>query len=166
LGHKNELLKHVTDAFYAISSCEIKKLPWSDPSPYLFDLIKQLQTELNQRVLELKENFDSPMSIAEILIWESTNLLLLIPMVLGLVIATWWWKGQPVFTDRDWRFLFGHPREKVFTEWLWLRFSRALAVVSVGVIIVLWVLPFGLWWFAGAVLFAIVSVCSSPKWLR
>jgi hypothetical protein len=52
------------------------------------------------------------MSIAEILIWESTNLLLLIPVVLGLVIGTRWWKGQPVFTDRDWRFLFGHHARK------------------------------------------------------
>jgi hypothetical protein len=63
------------------------------------------------------------MSIGEILIWESTNLLLLIPVVLGLVMGTRWWKGQPVFTDRDCRFLFGHPREKVFTAPLWLRFA-------------------------------------------
>jgi hypothetical protein len=44
-------------------------------------------------------------------------------VVLGLVIAIGRWKGQPVFTDRDWRFLFGHPREKVFTTRLWLRFA-------------------------------------------
>jgi hypothetical protein len=53
------------------------------------------------------------MNIAEILIWESTNLLLLIPVVVGCVIAARWWKGQTVFTDRDWRFLFGHARQEV-----------------------------------------------------
>jgi hypothetical protein len=65
------------------------------------------------------------MNIADILIWESKNLLLLIPVVLGLVIATRWCKGQPVLTDRDWPFLFGHPREKVFTARLWLRLRRS-----------------------------------------
>jgi hypothetical protein len=38
-----------------------------------------------------------------------------------------------MFTDRDWRFLFGHPREKVFTARLWLRFGVLwLAVVLLG----------------------------------
>jgi hypothetical protein len=78
------------------------------------------------------------MSIAEILIWESTNLLLLIPVVVGCVIAARWWKGQTVFTDRDWRFLFGHARQEVFTARLWLRFAVLwLAVVLVGLGIVL-----------------------------
>jgi hypothetical protein len=68
-----------------------------------------------------------------------------------LVIATRWWKGQPVFTDRDWRFLFGHPREKVFTGRLWLRF----------------VTPYGLWWFAGAMVLAVIAILLIvPKWLR
>jgi hypothetical protein len=63
------------------------------------------------------------MSIAEILIWESTNLLLLIPVVLGLVIAIRWWKGQPVFTDRDWRFLFGHAK--------WMQLNRQPATRNI-----------------------------------
>jgi hypothetical protein len=51
------------------------------------------------------------MNIGEILIWESTNALLLIPTVIGLVMLIRWIRGKPVFTDRDWLFLFGHPRE-------------------------------------------------------
>ena len=49
------------------------------------------------------------MNIGEILIWESTNALLLIPVVIGLVMLTRRIRGKPVFTDRDWLFLFGHP---------------------------------------------------------
>jgi hypothetical protein len=108
------------------------------------------------------------MNIGEILIWESTNLLLLIPVVLGLVIASRWRKGQPVLTDRDWRFLFGHPREEVFTGdcgcalpcsgWLWCWWAWG---------IVFYVLPFSVWWFGGAVLLAIAGIpFITPRWLR
>jgi hypothetical protein len=38
-------------------------------------------------------------NIADILIWESVNFLLLIPMVIGLVMFTLWFKGRPLFTD-------------------------------------------------------------------
>jgi hypothetical protein len=63
------------------------------------------------------------MNIAEILIWESTNGLLLIPVVIALVMLTRWLRGRPVFTDWDWLFLFGHRREKVLSLHLWLRFA-------------------------------------------
>jgi len=40
-------------------------------------------------------------------------------------------------------------------------------VVLVGVMIVVWVLPYGLWWFAGALLLAVVGVLLiTPKWIR
>jgi hypothetical protein len=39
------------------------------------------------------------MNIREILIWESTNALLLIPVVIGLVMLIRWIRGEPVFTD-------------------------------------------------------------------
>jgi hypothetical protein len=50
------------------------------------------------------------MNIAEILIWESTNALLLIPVVIGLLMLVRWIRGRLVFTESDWLFLFGHPR--------------------------------------------------------
>jgi hypothetical protein len=40
------------------------------------------------------------MNIGEILIWESSNLLLLIPVVIELVMLTRWIRGRPVFTER------------------------------------------------------------------
>jgi hypothetical protein len=36
------------------------------------------------------------MNISEILIWESSNLLLLIPAVIGLLVLTRWLKGRTV----------------------------------------------------------------------
>jgi hypothetical protein len=66
------------------------------------------------------------MNIGEILIWESTNALLLIPVVVGLVMLVRWIRGRPVFAERDWLFLFGHPREKLLSLHLWLRFDSRL----------------------------------------
>jgi hypothetical protein len=41
--------------------------------------------------------FGVTMNIGEILIWESTNALLSIPAVIGLVMLTRWIRGKPVF---------------------------------------------------------------------
>jgi hypothetical protein len=64
--------------------------------------------------LPLRPRFVS-MTIDEILIWEATNALLLILLVIGVVMLMRWIRGCSVFTERDWLFLFGHPREKVFS---------------------------------------------------
>ena len=71
------------------------------------------------------------MTIPEILIWETTNVLLLIPVVIALVILTRWTRSLPLFTDRDWRFLFGQPREKVFSLKLWVSFAALWFAVTV-----------------------------------
>jgi hypothetical protein len=108
------------------------------------------------------------MNIGDYLIWEATNGLLLIPVVLGLVILTRWVRGRPVFTERDWLFLFGHSRKEVFSPRLLLRFAAILVlVVVVGLGISLYVLPYGLGWFVGAVVITIASILFvAPKWLR
>jgi hypothetical protein len=41
------------------------------------------------------------MNVGEILVWEATNLLLLISAVIGLVMLVRWLQGRPIFTDRD-----------------------------------------------------------------
>jgi hypothetical protein len=76
---------------------------------------------------------DNPIMIADALIWESANALLLIPVVIGLVMLVRWIRGRSVFTDRDWLFLFGNAREKVLSLHLWLRFAVLwVAVVLIG----------------------------------
>jgi hypothetical protein len=108
------------------------------------------------------------MNIAEILIWESTNALLLIPVVIGIVMLARWIRGRPSFTERDWLFLFGHPREKVLSLHLWLRFAMLwFAVVLIGFIEGYVFLPFGLAAFFGAILLTVFVVWRvAPKWLR
>jgi hypothetical protein len=108
------------------------------------------------------------MTIPEILIWEATNVLLLIPVVIALVILTRWIRGLPLFTDRDWLFLTGHPREKVLSLHLWLRFAMLwFAVVLIGFIEGYVLLPFGLAAFFGAILLTVFVVWRVvPKWLR
>jgi hypothetical protein len=106
------------------------------------------------------------MNIGEILIWESTNGLLLIPVVIGLAMLVRCLRGRPAFTERDWLFLFGHPREKVLSLHLWLRF----AVLWVAVVIIGFVegyIAFGLTAFFGALfLTAFVIWRVAQKWLR
>ena len=108
------------------------------------------------------------MNIGEILIWESTNALLLIPIVIELVMLIRWIRGKPVFTDRDWLFLFGHSREKAFSVHLWLRFAVLwFAVVLIGFVEDYVLLPFGLAAFLGAIfLTGFVIWHLAPKWLR
>jgi hypothetical protein len=108
------------------------------------------------------------MNIPEILIWESTNALLLIPGVIGLVMLTRWIRGRPVFTERDWLFLFGHSREKTLSLHLWLR----SAVLWVAVVLVAFVegyvlVPFGLVAFLGSIFITVLVIWRvAPKWLR
>ena len=108
------------------------------------------------------------MNIGEILIWESTNALLLIPVVIALVMSVRWIRRRPVFTERDWLFLFGHPREKVLSLHLWLRFAVLwVAVVLIGFVEGFVLLPFGLAALFGSVfLTALVVWRAAPKWLR
>jgi hypothetical protein len=99
------------------------------------------------------------MNIVEILMWEAANVLLLIPLVIALVILTRWMRRLPLFTDRDWLFLTGRPREKVLSVHLWLRFAVVwLAVVVIGFVEDYVFLPFGLAAFIGAVFLTAIVV--------
>ena len=108
------------------------------------------------------------MNVGDYLIWEATNGLLLIPTAIGFVMLMRWLRGQPVFTERDWLFLFGHPRKEVFSLRLLVRFSALLlVVVLVGLGISFYVLLYALEWFAGAVLIAITGILLIvARWLR
>jgi len=108
------------------------------------------------------------MNVGDYLIWEATNWLLLIPVVIGLVVLMRWFRGRPVFTDRDWLFLFGHSRKELFSLRLMLRFVALwLLVIVLGLVISFYVLRYGLEWFAGAVLIAITGILLIvPRWLR
>jgi hypothetical protein len=71
------------------------------------------------------------------------------------------------FTERDWLFLFGHPREKVLSLHLWLRFTVLWVVVVLMRFVEGYVLlPFGLAAFLGAVFLAAHVVWHASKWLR
>ena len=108
------------------------------------------------------------MNLGDYLIWEATNGLLLIPVVIGLAMLARRLRRQPVFTERDWLFLFGQSRKEVFSLHLLLRFAALwFAVVVIGLAIAFYVLPYGLGWLAVAVLFTIAGVLLIvPKWLR
>jgi len=108
------------------------------------------------------------MNIGEIFIWEATNVLLLIPVVIALVILKRWIRGQPLFIERDWLFLFGQTRERVFSVHFWIRFGALwLTLVLIGFVEGYVLLPFGLAAFLGSV-FLTGSVVwrIAPKWLR
>ena len=108
------------------------------------------------------------MNLGDYLIWEATNGLLLIPVVIGLVMLARRLRGKTAFTERDWLFLFGHSRKEVFSPRLLFRFAAMLGVVVVvGLGVSFYVLPHGLGWFVGAVVITIASLLFvAPKWLR
>src|SRR5437867_4114635 len=108
------------------------------------------------------------MNVGDYLIWEATNGLLLIPTAIGFVMLVRWFRGQPVYTERDWLFLFGHPRKEVFSLRLLFRFAAMLGlVVLVGLGISFYVLPYGLGWFVGAVVLTIAGILLIvARWLR
>jgi len=89
-------------------------------------------------------------------------------VVIALVILTRWIRRRPLFTDRDWLFLTGRPREKVLSVHLWVRFAVLwFVVVVIGFVEGYVLLPFGLASFLGAVfLTALVVWHVAPKWLR
>jgi hypothetical protein len=87
------------------------------------------------------------MDIGDVLIWEATNGLLLLPGVIGLVVRVRWISGRPVFTECDWLFLFGHSRKEVLSPRLLLTFTGLLSLAMlVGLGILFYVLPNGLGW--------------------
>src|SRR6266481_4324881 len=84
--------------------------------------------------------------------------------MIGLVMLVRWVQGRVLFTVRDWLLLFGHPREKVFILRLSLRFAALLlAVVAIGFVLGLYLLPYGLGWFVGALILAAQLFCSSCR---
>jgi hypothetical protein len=67
------------------------------------------------------------MELGAYLIWEATNGLLLLSLVICLVMLV------RRFTERDWLFLFGHPPREVIAARNWIRFGVPfLVVVIVG----------------------------------
>jgi hypothetical protein len=122
------------------------------------------------RTSHVSKTFQSytAMNIGDILIWEATNALLLIPIVIWDCYVNSLATSPTRFHRSDWLFLFGHPREKFLSLHLWLRF----AVIWFGVVIIGFVegyvlLPFGLAALLGAVfLTALVVWRVAPKLLR
>lgn len=107
------------------------------------------------------------MTIREILIWEATNVLLLIPVVIALVILMRWIRGRPLFTERDWLFLFGQKRERVFSLHFWLRYAvLCFTFVLVGLVEGYLLLPANLTAFLGSAFLTASGVWHvAPKWL-
>jgi hypothetical protein len=89
-------------------------------------------------------------------------------VVIALVILTRWIRGRPLLTERDWLFLFGQTRQRVFSVHFWLRFAALwFDVVLLGFVEGYVVLPFGLASLLGAVfLTGLVVWHVAPKWLR
>jgi len=108
------------------------------------------------------------MNIVDILIWESTNGLLVIPIVIGFVMLIRFIRGRSVFTERDWLLVTGHPRERILSLHLWLRFAVLwVAVVFIGFVEGYVLLPFGLLAFLGGILLVTLIVWRvAPQWLR
>jgi hypothetical protein len=70
------------------------------------------------------------MNIGEILIWEATNGLLLIPLVIAVVMLIRWLRRRPVFTELDWLFF-----SAIFGKCLLAKMWRAMGRVRLSVLL-------------------------------
>jgi len=97
------------------------------------------------------------MTIADILIWQATNGLLLIPAVIAALTLLRRIRGQRAFTDRDWLFSRAGRKRKLFSVHVWLRFSVLwFTVVLTGLAGGYVLLPVAVAAFAGAVILAVL----------
>ena len=105
--------------------------------------------------------------IADIVIWQATNGLLLIPAIISLLIVLRRIFGRRAFTDKDWFFLNGERRQRVFSLHVWLRVAVLwLVVVLTGVVQGYVLLPVAVSAIIGAgFLAALVAKRVALKWL-
>ena len=83
------------------------------------------------------------MTLGELVFWYATVLVVLL-LALAVLVVRRKAGGKPVFTQADWRFLFGSSKEKVLTGEFWLKvFLATFIALSLGVIIAVFVLPYG-----------------------
>ena len=106
------------------------------------------------------------MTIADILIWQAANGLLLVPAVIAVVILLRRIRGQRAVTDRDWLFLSGERKLEVFSLHIWLRFAALwFAVVLTGFVEGYVLLPFAAAAFFGAAVLAVLVLWRiAPRW--
>ncbi|MGH7827665.1 MAG: hypothetical protein ACREQ7_21125 [Candidatus Binatia bacterium] len=98
------------------------------------------------------------MSLGELVFWY---LMIVLVLLLAFVVLLLRRKagGKPAFTQTDWRFLFGSPKEKVLTGEFWLKiFLATFIALSMGVIIAVFVLPYGSALAVGALVVTVVAL--------
>ena len=83
------------------------------------------------------------MTLGQVAFWYSTIVFILL-LAFVLLLLRRKTDGKPAFTQADWRFLFGSSKEKVLSGNFWLRlFLATFIALSLGVIIAVFVLPYG-----------------------
>jgi hypothetical protein len=78
---------------------------------------------------------------------------------LGVVRLRRTLRGEKVFSDRDWLFLFGRPKNEVLTATFWIKVSCVVVICFlIGLVEYVIVAPYGLGWYlvlTGLTVFAI-----------
>jgi hypothetical protein len=87
---------------------------------------------------------------------------------LGFVMLRRTLRGEKRFSDRDWRFLFGRPKDEVLTASFWIKVGSAFVICFlVGLLEYLIIAPYGLGWYvAGLVLAVLGIVAFAPRFLQ
>jgi hypothetical protein len=106
------------------------------------------------------------MRIADIVIWESTDILLLVPVVVGLVMLIRRLQGRPSSPTLIGGFCLGIRARKLQHSFDNRVCDAMLGGSAGGLGIAFYVLLFSLWWFAGATILAVAGILFlAPKWL-
>jgi hypothetical protein len=107
------------------------------------------------------------MTIGELVFWYSAIIIVLLLLFVVLLIRR---KagGKPIFAQADWRFLLGSPKGEGLSGEFWLKVSLAAFIgLCLGVIVALFVLPYGVPQAIAALLLTVVMlVVLLPKLLE
>jgi len=106
---------------------------------------------------------------ADFFLWVASSLFILIVAWIAVLIGRRALRGQALFTDTDWRFLFGRSKEQVLTWSYWGKLGFLLLICSVlSAAEYLIILPYGEGWYLAsvAVTFAGIIVLGPAIWLK
>ncbi len=106
--------------------------------------------------------------MAEIVLRSLIDALLLFLAGVGVLMLIRTLRGQRSLRDRDWRFLFGKPKDEVLTTAYWLKVGVASVIcLVVGFFEYYFVAPFGFQWFVAAIVMTALGIAVfAPRLLR
>ena len=108
------------------------------------------------------------MRLEEIVLISIGALLLFVPLLVVVLMLRRTLRGEGLFSDQDWYFLFGRPKEEVLTETFWSKMGVGAIICFVVAFIEYYlVAPYGSQWFVAIIGLTVLGIAIyAPRFLR